>query len=177
MLPLLLLILVTQVPCAPGDSTLACQCKQGIRTSCVALRATNPRLVDDIERQLLQAARLAEVAARAEEAAKLDEADSSASEPPDCNGQGHHVISRPIANALERHKTLRGLYKPRDKRYLAKGKDKESHCGYQKWHREVDREVIEWLRRETDATPEEFIAFLRDIYMRPSMRERFPHGF
>jgi hypothetical protein len=60
---------------------------------------------------------------------------------------------------------------------VAKAKDEESHCGYQQWHRDVDREVIEWLRREADATPGEFMAFLREIYSRPRMRERFPHGF
>jgi hypothetical protein len=27
------------------------------------------------------------------------------------------------------------------------------------------------------ATPEQFMKFLREIYNRPEMRERFPHGF
>jgi hypothetical protein len=113
--------------------------------------------------------------ARAAEAAEAE--GEAAPEPPDCQGQKHHVISRPIADALARHDTLGGLYKPRDERFVAKAKDKESHCGYQKWHREVDREVIEWLRDSPKATQKAFEAFLREIYSRPAMRQRFPHGF
>jgi hypothetical protein len=90
-------------------------------------------------------ARLKEDAQAKEDAefAEAAEAEGEAApEPPDCQGQNHHVISRPIAKALEDHETLRGLYEPRDERYVAKAKDKESHCGYQKWHRDVDLEVI-----------------------------------
>jgi hypothetical protein len=60
---------------------------------------------------------------------------------------------------------------------VTKAKDEDAHCGYQEWHRNVDRKVTEWLRRETDASPEEFIAFLRELYGRPEMRARFPNGF
>lgn len=104
-------------------------------------------------------------------------AGEAAPEPPDCQGQRHHVISRPIAQMLEEHETLRGLYEPRDERYVAKAKDKESHCGYQKWHRDVDLEVIRWLRKEGRATAEEFMAKLREIYNREDMLRRFPNGF
>ncbi len=75
------------------------------------------------------------------------------------------------------HRTLRGSYEPWDKRFVAKAKDKESHCGYQQWHRDVDKEVVEWLKKYTDATPEEFMQFLRSIYNRKEMLERFPNGF
>ena len=98
-------------------------------------------------------------------------------EPPSCQGQNHHIISWPIAKALEGHKNLRGRYKPRDERYVAKAKDKESHCGYQKWHREVDLEVIRWLRDFPAATPKQFMAKLREIYARQDMLKRFPNGF
>ncbi|HVG61479.1 MAG TPA: Wall-associated protein precursor, partial [Hyalangium sp.] len=64
-----------------------------------------------------------------------------------------------------------------DERYVAKAKDKESHCGYQKWHRDVDLEIIKWLRNEGRATAEEFMAKLREIYNRKDMLERFPNGF
>ncbi len=100
-----------------------------------------------------------------------------APEPPDCQGQNHHVISRRIARRLKDHRTLRGLYEPRDERFKAKAKDKESHCGYQKWHREVDQEVIQWLDRYPNATQQQFEAFLREIYNRPAMLKRFPNGF
>ncbi len=110
--------------------------------------------------------------------AEAGEAEADAApEPPDCQGQDHHVISRPIARQLEQHETLHGLYEPRDKRFVAKAKDKESHCGYQKWHRDVDKEVIEWLKRYGKATPEQFEEFLHEIYNRKEMLERFPNGF
>jgi hypothetical protein len=107
----------------------------------------------------------------------IDAEGVAAPEPPDCQGQNHHVISRLIARALEKHKTLGGLYEPRDKRFVAKAKDKESHCGYQKWHREVDLEVIRWLDRYKEATQKEFEAFLRELYNREDLLKRFPNGF
>jgi hypothetical protein len=43
--------------------------------------------------------------------------------------------------------------------------------------RDVDKEVIAWLERFSQATPKEFEAYLREIYSRPDMLKRFPHGF
>ena len=160
--------------------------KQGRLTACQELAKINPEKAAEIQADLAKAALRLEAVRRAEEAAQGEEANESteasasaepAGEPPDCKGQDHHIISRPIAEQLEQHETLRGLYKPRDKRFVAKAKDKESHCGYQEWHSDVDKEVVEWLKREVKATPEQFMKFLRQIYNRPKMRERFPHGF
>ena len=183
MLSLLVLLLVTQVPCTPNDSTLACYCKQAKVSACVALRGTDPKLADEIERQLVQAARIAEAAreqaeAESSEATESEEqASTDAPEPPDCTGQKHHVISRPIARVLEEHKTLRGLYKPRDQRFVAQAKDKEAHCGYQEWHRKLDEEISQWLRDHGKATAAEFEKFLREVYSRKELRARFPNGF
>lgn len=105
------------------------------------------------------------------------EAATAAPEPPDCKGQEHHVISRPIAKILKDHSTLRGLYQPRDPRYVARAKDEAAHCGYQDWHRKVDAEVSEWLQKYETATPAEFMEKLREIYSRPDMQARFPNGF
>jgi hypothetical protein len=174
MLPLLLMLLVAQVPCSPKEFSVVCHCKQGRVSACDALRVTNPQLAKAIENALLAASR-AEQAAKAEEAKA--ETSASAPEPPDCKGQRHHVISRPIAKALEGHETLAGLYQPRDPRFVAQAKDEEAHCGYQRWHRDVDEEVIAWLARKENATPQQFEKFLREIYSRAAMRERFPHGF
>jgi hypothetical protein len=174
MLALLLVLVVSQVPCAQGEPSVACHCKQGRVNACEALRVTHPKLADAIESALL-AVKLEEQAANAAEAKA--ESSASAPEPPDCKGQWHHVISRPIAKALERHITLRRLYKPRDPRFVAQAKDEKSHCGYQQWHRDVDQEVTDWLGDNKNATPEQFERFLREIYRRPPMRERFPHGF
>jgi hypothetical protein len=111
------------------------------------------------------------------EAQERSDVTEDSGEPPQCTGQNHHIISRPIAKELEEHETLRGLYKPRDRRFVARAKDRESHCGYQQWHRDVDAEVIEWLRRSPKATRKEFEGFLREIYSRPEMLKRFPNGY
>jgi len=95
----------------------------------------------------------------------------------ECSGQFHHVISRPIAKALGKHRTLKGLYTERDPRFVTRAADKASHNGYQQWHRDADEEVIKWLDRYPKATPTQFEAELRRIYNRPEMRARFPDGF
>ena len=48
---------------------------------------------------------------------------------------------------------------------------------YQRWHREVDDEVVEWLTENQQATPKQFEDYLRGIYSRPEMRARFPNGY
>lgn len=175
MLSLLLVLLTAQVPAVPGEGTLVSSCKQGMLSACEALKQVNPQRAAEIERYAYQARKLAEEAAKTAEAA--EEVADAAPEPPDCKGEDHHVISRRIARELERHKVLRGLYKPRDKRFVAKAKDEQSHCGYQQWHRDVDQEVVEWLQKYPKATQEEFMQLLRDIYNRKEMLERFPNGF
>jgi hypothetical protein len=192
MLPLLLLLVAGQAPAVPGEGTLVSFCKQGRLAACQELAKTSPEKAAEIQADLAKAAlsrealRAAEEASREQEDGRADEpseseADQSnaeaSDEPPHCKGQEHHIISRPIAEELENHETLRGLYKPRDKRFKTRAKDKDSHCGYQDWHRKVDEEVIRWLRRYQEATREEFEAFLRKIYSRQEMRERFPNGF
>ncbi|MBN1203630.1 MAG: Wall-associated protein precursor [Myxococcaceae bacterium] len=185
MLPLLLLLVAAQVPAVPGEGTLVSFCKQGRLTACQELANIAPRKAAEIQADLAKAAlsrealKAAEEEAREKADAKADEssAGEASDEPPNCNGQNHHVISRPIADELERHKTLRGLYEPRDKRFVTKAKDKESHCGYQGWHRKVDAEVIEWLKAHEKATPEQFMKMLREIYKRKEVLARFPNGF
>lgn len=150
MLPLLLLFVAAQVPPVPGETTLVSFCKQGRLSACKELRAVDPEKYAEVEAELAKAAlaretfKAAEEEAREPEDAKSDEASEAdvSGEPPDCKGQEHHIISRKIAKALERHKTLRGLYEPRDERFKTRAKDEDSHCGYQDWHRKVDEEVI-----------------------------------
>lgn len=101
----------------------------------------------------------------------------ASSEPPQCKGQQHHLISRRIAKGLSRHPTLKGLYEPRDSRLVSRAKDEQSHCGYQEWHRNVDEEVVNWLEQFPQATPKQFMDKLREIYGRPEMKARFPNGF
>ena len=187
MLSSLLLVVMTQaLVCTPGESTLVCSCKAGMVSACMALAGEDAeeaaQVLDEVQAALEQASRMA---GKAEEGKKqqLQAAAESLSksldstEPPQCKGQKHHLISRPISKKLEEHSTLKGLFKPRDKRFVARAKDEQSHCGYQEWHRKVDEEVIRWLDRFSKATPEEFIDKLREIYSRPEMRARFPDGF
>jgi hypothetical protein len=178
----LIVVLVASqvVPCGPREFSDYCKCKQGMATACEALRQTDKKLADALERAASQALKkVSEVGHEneSEESEALERGSSEVRERTDCKGQRHHVISRTIAGALENHPTLKGLYKARDERFVTQAKDEKSHCGYQHWHREVDDEVVRWLRENDNATPKQFEAFLRKIYSRPEMRMRFPHGF
>lgn len=189
MLPLLLLLIASQAPAVPGEGTLVSFCKQGRLSACQELAAVNPRKAAEIQAELAKTAlsrealRAAEEEGRDKDDAAADESSEASAtaeasdEPPNCTGQEHHIISRRIFAALKDHETLRGLYKPRDKRFKTRAKDKESHCGYQEWHRQVDAEVIKWLKDQEKATSEQFMKMLRELYNRPEMLKRFPNGF
>jgi hypothetical protein len=179
MLAVLLVVLAQAGLCTPADTSAVCDCKMGKAGACELLMQMDPLVAAELEKTAAQAALLE--AARREQEAKASAAQSqetsAAPEPPDCKGQQHHIISRTIAKALERHDTLKGLYQARDPRFVSQAKDEQSHCGYQDWHRKVDQEVVEWLARTRRATQKEFEDYLRSIYNRPEMRERFPRGF
>ncbi len=108
MIASLLLLLLTQSPSTPGETMAGCRCEEQIADEAV-------RLVDKLTAHIRGAE---EVVRKGDDAAQA--AASDCSEPKECTGQNHHVISRPIARALEDHKTLEGQYKPRDER-LARG--------------------------------------------------------
>ncbi|NLX21660.1 MAG: RHS repeat-associated core domain-containing protein, partial [Phycisphaerae bacterium] len=91
-------------------------------------------------------------------------------------GQLHHAISKKVHKALEKHPTLKGKYEYRDSRFVTRAVDEEAHRGYQGWHRGIDDEVAEWVKTHRDATEATFERFLRAIYKRPEMRQRFPDG-
>ena len=99
--------------------------------------------------------------------------------PKQLTGQTHHPISTKVARELEQHPTLKGKYTPRDPRFTTQGVDEAAHKGYQTWHRELDDEVISWLRdpKNLNATPEQFEAWLRWRYTQPDLKARFPNGF
>jgi hypothetical protein len=182
----LVLLLLTQAPipmtCAPNDLTVVCNCKQGMLSACQTLALSEPKQASEILARLEQLAAQAKVVEEASQKAEEEfqaETQSSAdcSEPAQCTGQLHHIISKRIADALEGHDTLKGHYTARDPRFVSRAADKKSHCGYQEWHRKVDAEVVAWLKKFRDATPKQFEDFLREIYNRPLMRARFPNGF
>jgi hypothetical protein len=189
----LLLVVLTQIlPCTPGELSMVCSCKQGMGSACVALAGEDARKATQVLSEVEEALEALEALEQASPMAGKDDANRKkqlqvaaqslssslgSSEPPDCKGQQHHLISRPIAKALKEHPSLKGLYKPRDPRFVARARDEQSHCGYQQWHRKVDEEIIDWLDANADATPQQFLDKLREIYSRPEMRARFPHGF
>ncbi len=87
-------------------------------------------------------------------------------------GQWHHVFSRKIMEALEEHSILSGKFNRSD--IVVRARDLESHRGYQAWHRAYDDEVIDWLETHAEASIEEFVRFLQEIYSRAEMQYRFP---
>ncbi|MFP2906584.1 Wall-associated protein precursor [Pyxidicoccus sp. 3LFB2] len=159
MLTTLLLLVLSTVPCTPQETTAVCGCKQGSASACEALRQVDPKLATELEKSAAQRAQ--------QQAAKRVAT----------TGQQHHIISKRIAAALDRHGTLKGVYQPRDPRFVSQAVDKAAHNGYQHWHRQVDDEVVQWLADNSAATAKQFEAFLRTIYSRPEMLARFPNGF
>ena len=89
-------------------------------------------------------------------------------------GQTHHLLSKTVIGALEKHETLRGVFNPQD--FLAKAADLGSHQGYQSWHRAADEAIESWLTEHKTATPGEFLDFLRGFYSSEDMRQRFPEA-
>jgi hypothetical protein len=194
-LSLWLMVMTQVVACTPGETSMVCHCKAGQVSACVTLvkgdwqKAAQVlsevwqglETLDELERASPEAWR--KDPTKQQRRTELERSAESLSQSlgpsklPDCDGQEHHIISRPIAKKLSKHPRLKGLYKPRDPRFVARARDKPSHCGYQQWHRDVDKEVIDWLETSSHATPQEFMDKLREIYNRPDMQARFPHGF
>jgi hypothetical protein len=46
-----------------------------------------------------------------------------------------------------------------------------------KWHRDLDDEVVNWIRGNRDTNGDDFLAFLKNLYERPDIKARFPNGF
>jgi hypothetical protein len=174
MLSLLLSVLLTQLACVPGDTTTICYCKQGVMSACEVVRQTEPEVFRAIE----AARAVLKVEEEARDTLKEQNAYSCDSEEgEECKGQWHHIISKRIFEALERHQTLRGKYKARDSRFVSRAKNEQSHCGYQSWHRDVDREVAAWLKQHEKVTTQQFESYLREVYKQADLAKRFPHGF
>jgi hypothetical protein len=91
-------------------------------------------------------------------------------------GQLHHAISKRVHDALQNHPVLRDAYRRRDPRLVTRAADKQAHYGYQRWHVELDAEVVKWIEDNKKATVGEFEKFLRELYDRPDMKKRFPEG-
>lgn len=92
------------------------------------------------------------------------------------NGQLHHGISDAVHKALERHEKLKGLYKLRDPRFTARAATLEDHNGYQKWHQNLDDEVVEYIEKTPGLDPKKFESWLGKRYRKSDLAERFPGG-
>ena len=88
-------------------------------------------------------------------------------------GQRHHIISRQIFRALESHETLSGKIDRATS--VVRVLTTEAHRGYQKWHRFIDRTMVEWLTNpdNKDATTKEFWAKMYELYSEPDVVGRF----
>ncbi len=91
-------------------------------------------------------------------------------------GQTHHAVSWKIFQSLEGHSLLGGLYRYRDTRFVTRAVNQASHIGYQRWHRELDTEIVAWIEGHPSATAEEFETLLKARYALPDLLTRFPKG-
>jgi len=172
---------VVPLPCAPGELSVVCQCKQGFAQACQTLAVQS---LDKL-RDILLAAEMAKAVQEKAKEGSTDVVDTgcgTGQDPNDddqskCTGQDHHIIDMAVWTALNEHDVLRGLYRYRDPRFVAQAKDLKAHCGYQDWHRKVDAEIAAWIKKFGQATAEQFEAYLREVYARPEIQVRFPNGF
>lgn len=78
--------------------------------------------------------------------------------------------------ALENHKNLKGKFKLRDPRFTARAVDKEAHNGYQDWHRDLDKEVVNKINNNPNFDVKSFTAWLYKRYSQSDLARRFPGG-
>ena len=92
----------------------------------------------------------------------------------EATGQWHHVLSNKIYTELGWHETLAGIFGRND--IMVQALDRESHNGYQTWHRLYDDAAVEWLQDSSNvsASPTQFVQYLRGVYERSDMQQRFP---
>ena len=88
-------------------------------------------------------------------------------------GQNHHVLSNPMMKALENH-ALNGLFERAGS--LVQALYKHSHNGYQTWHRAIDNYMVNWLKNNPNASPNQFWRELYNQYNTKDMIKRFGEG-
>jgi hypothetical protein len=116
----------------------------------------------------------AEIAGAAAKGRKAPRKVPRAERPP----QKHHWISMAVHRELSNHPTLAGVYRYRDDRFVAEAIDYEAHVGLQRWHIDLDTEVVNWLKSPANstATPLQFESWLQWRYGQPDLKARFPQG-
>jgi hypothetical protein len=91
-------------------------------------------------------------------------------------GQVHHAISKRVWKALEERPGVKGRYNYRDRRFESRAATPDAHKGYWGWHDKLDDEIVEWIGKEQNLTPERFEKYLHWRYAQPDLSWRFPHG-
>jgi RHS repeat-associated protein len=89
-------------------------------------------------------------------------------------GQVHHLISNRVLAAMKSHKALSAGADAMRARLKKQAVDLAAHNGYQKWHRDLDDEIVSWIRNHENATEDEFLRYLDGVYNRPEIKSRFP---
>jgi hypothetical protein len=89
-------------------------------------------------------------------------------------GQFHHPLSAKITKELAKNKNISQEFKDNYHKFRTQALDKASHNGYEKWHRELDDKIVNWLKEHDKATEKEFIEFLKKTYKASDLAKRFP---
>jgi RHS repeat-associated protein len=92
-------------------------------------------------------------------------------------GQGHHLISKKITEALNNHKILKGAfdYSRKNSKYIYNALDDASHKGYEGWHRIYDATVVQWLQSNQSASVARFHKYLHNLHQQHWLKSRIPN--
>ncbi|WP_233261847.1 hypothetical protein [Vitiosangium sp. GDMCC 1.1324] len=75
MLSTLLVVLLTQVPCTPGEMSVVCNCKQGMVNACVALAGDDARKAAEVLDEVVGALEALEALEQASQMAREGDKD------------------------------------------------------------------------------------------------------
>ncbi len=90
-------------------------------------------------------------------------------------GQSHHLLSNKIISALEKHPLLKGAFSREDTRFIYNALDDTAHKGYQTWHRQYDKMVVDYIESHPELSPSKFKSWLDDLYQQSWLKERVPN--
>lgn len=90
-------------------------------------------------------------------------------------GQAHHLLSNKIVTALEKHPLLKGAFAREDTRFIYNALDGAAHKGYQTWHRQYDKMVVDYIQANPQLTPSQFQSYLHDLYQQSWLQQRIPN--
>lgn len=87
-------------------------------------------------------------------------------------GQNHHVISNKINKVKLQNSKLDSISR-NDPRFQVKALTSGGHKGYQKWHRQYDKTIVDWLKSHPNASAGEFINKINSVFAKPGMVKIF----